>query len=216
MISKLYKRFINLFFFLFLILSIDIACPFSAMAIDNFQIVSHQLFTKNIENYDFYLSINLRPRFVKQTLQRCSLSEELDNINNKNFSNESFELYKSGEIKGSQGDWASANELFTRAIISSPEFVLARTSKLLAQYQLGEFDDLESQLRAIIHNNPMFADARAALSAYLARKGSIGEARSHWAAAIGLESCYSNRDWLLNVRHWPSIPTNDLMNFIDF
>ena len=46
------------------------------------------------------------------------------------------------------------------------------------------------------------------------KKGLTGEAESHWAAAAGLDNRYRNKDWLLNVRHWPPQPINDLMAFL--
>ena len=69
-------------------------------------------------------------------------------------------------------------------------------------------------IRAIIKRYPMFADARAALSALLWREGLRGEAKSHWAAVAGLDSRYKSEDWLLNVRRWPPQPSKDLMSFL--
>ena len=92
---------------------------------------------------------------------------------------------------------------------------MARSSNALTTYQLGKFDQAEAELRSIIRKYPMFADARAALSALLWRKGFLGEAESHWAAASGLDNRYRDPTWLLNVRRWPPLPTNDLLAFLD-
>ena len=62
----------------------------------------------------------------------------------------------------------------------------------------------------------MLADSRAALTALLWRQGSVGEAKSHWAAVKGLDSRYKQRDWILKIRHWPTQPIDDLMGFLAF
>ena len=67
----------------------------------------------------------------------------------------------------------------------------------------------------IIRKYPMFADARAALTAFLWRQGLYGEAESHWVAALGLDDRYKDQDWLLNIRRWPPTPTKDLMKFLE-
>ena len=82
---------------------------------------------------------------------------------------------------------------------------------------LDQLDDLElaeKKMRKLIRKYPLFADARAALSALLWRKGSIGEAESNWAAASGLDIRYREQNWLLNIRRWPPNPTNDLIAFL--
>ena len=72
----------------------------------------------------------------------------------------------------------------------------------------------KKKIRILIRKYPLFADARAALSAVLWRKGFTGEAESIWAAAAGLDIRYRERDWLLNIRRWPPNPTNDLIAFL--
>ena len=124
-------------------------------------------------------------------------------------------LYYLANVFGTQGNWAKAEELYRRASIARPGFVMARSSEALSAYQLGDFDKAESELRNIIRRYPMMADARAALSALLWRSGSFGEAESHWAAVAGLENRYRESEWLLKVRRWPSEPTADLMAFLD-
>ncbi|WP_320676017.1 tetratricopeptide repeat protein [Prochlorococcus sp. MIT 1300] len=124
-------------------------------------------------------------------------------------------LYNLANVLGSQGDWEKAQDLYKRASISRPGFAMARSSQALSAYQLGDFDNAESQLRNIIRRYPMMADARAALSALLWRSGSFGEAESHWAAVAGLDNRYRDREWLVEIRRWPSEPTADLMAFLD-
>ena len=72
----------------------------------------------------------------------------------------------------------------------------------------------KKKIRILIRKYPLFADARAALSALLWRKGFTGEAQSNWAAASGLDIRYREKDWLLNIRRWPPKPTDDLIAFL--
>ena len=55
---------------------------------------------------------------------------------------------------------------------------------------LENFELAETKIRLLIRKYPLFADARAALSALLWRKGFTGEAESNWAAAAGLDIRY--------------------------
>ncbi len=89
-------------------------------------------------------------------------------------------------------------------------------SQPLTKYQFGQFDEAESEFRALVKKHPMCADSRAALTALLWHKGYIGEAESHWNAAFGLDNRYSNKEWLLNTRHWPAKPTEDLVAFLEW
>ena len=123
-------------------------------------------------------------------------------------------LYNLGNVMAAQNDWLQSKELFNQAFLAKPDFVMARSSKALACYQLHQFDQAEKELRAVIRKYPLFADSRAALSALLWRKGFAGEAESHWAAASGLENRYKQEDWLLNIRRWPPEPISDLMSFL--
>ena len=66
----------------------------------------------------------------------------------------------------------------------------------------------------MIRRYPLFADARAALSALLWQRGASGEAESHWAAASGLDNRYRDGEWLLQIRRWAcakldSVAAND-------
>ncbi len=123
-------------------------------------------------------------------------------------------LYNLGNVMAAQQDWLQSKAFFKQALITRPDFVMARSSKALASYQLNQFDEAEKELRTLIRKYPFFADARAALSALLWRKGFIGEAESNWAAVVGLDNRYREEEWLLNIRRWPPDPIHDLMAFL--
>ena len=109
-----------------------------------------------------------------------------------------------------------ATSLFSQASSSSNAIAMVRSSEALAIYQLGDLELAERKIRILIRKYPLFADARAALSALLWRKGFIGEAESNWAAAAGLDMRYREKNWLLNIRRWPPNPKNDLIAFLAF
>ncbi len=123
-------------------------------------------------------------------------------------------LYNLGNVMGSMDNWIEAKRLFSQAASSNNAIAMARSSEALAIYQLGDLDLAEKKIRVLILKYPLFADARAALSALLWHKGFIGEAESNWAAAAGLDIRYREKDWLLNIRRWPPNPTNDLVSFL--
>ena len=91
---------------------------------------------------------------------------------------------------------------------------LARSSAALAAFEQQQFAEAEQQLRVLIRRYPLLADARAALTAVLWQKGQLGEAKSHWAAAVGLDSCYRNGEWLRQGRHWPPRAVAALEQFL--
>ena len=123
-------------------------------------------------------------------------------------------LYNLGNLRASQGDWNAAEALYGRAVKARPDFAMARSRQALAAYQLGDLKTAEVELRQLIRQYPMFADARAALSGLLWQQGSHGEAQSHWAAAAGLDNRYRQLDWLRQIRRWPPKPTADLIAFL--
>tara|TARA_B100000214_G_scaffold282325_1_gene211963 strand:+ start:345 stop:1133 length:789 start_codon:yes stop_codon:yes gene_type:complete len=125
-------------------------------------------------------------------------------------------LYNLGNVMGSMDNWSEARRLFSKAASSNNAIAMARSSEALVIYQLGDFELAEEKIRALIRKYPLFADARAALSALLWHKGFTGEAESNWAAAAGLDIRYREKDWLLNIRRWPPKPTNDLIAFLEF
>jgi tetratricopeptide (TPR) repeat protein len=123
-------------------------------------------------------------------------------------------LYNLGNVQGSRGDWPAARESFVQAADSRPGFAMARSSAALAAFQLGELDQAELELRRLIRRYPLFADARAGLTALLWRRGASGEAESHWASASGLDPRYRQPEWLLEIRRWPPEPVQALADFL--
>ena len=127
---------------------------------------------------------------------------------------EASALYNLGNVKGSLGDWPAARACFAAAADARPGFAMARSSAALAAFQLGDLETAERQLRALIRRYPLFADARAGLTALLWQRGASGEAESHWVAASGLDPRYRQTDWLLRVRRWPPGPVQALESFL--
>ncbi len=125
-------------------------------------------------------------------------------------------LYNLGNVMGSKDNWLEAKRLFSKAASLDKAIPMVSSSEALAIYQLGDLELAEKKIRKIIRKYPLFADARAALSALLWCKGFTGEAESNWAAAAGLDIRYREKNWLLNIRRWPSKPTNDLIAFLAF
>ena len=125
-------------------------------------------------------------------------------------------LYNLGNVMGSIDNWIEAKNLFSQAASSKNTIAMASSSEALAIYQLGDLELAEKKIRILIRKYPLFADARAALSALLWRQGFTGEAESNWTAAAGLDIRYRDKDWLLNIRRWPPKPTNDLIAFLAF
>ncbi|MGB5134478.1 MAG: tetratricopeptide repeat protein [Prochlorococcaceae cyanobacterium] len=123
-------------------------------------------------------------------------------------------LYNLGNVQGSRGDWAAARESFAAAADLRPGFAMARSSAALAAFQLGDLEAAERSLRALIRRHPLFADARAGLTALLWRRGSRGEAESNWVSASGLDPRYRQREWLLETRRWPPEPVEALQQFL--
>ena len=123
-------------------------------------------------------------------------------------------LYNLANVEGSLNDWEKARSLFNQAAQYNPGFAMARSSEALANYQLGNFEASEKELRKLIRRYPTFADARAALTALQWSKGKSGEAESNWIAAVELDPRYAQEQWLLDVRRWPPAPVDDLMKFI--
>ena len=123
-------------------------------------------------------------------------------------------LYNLGNVQGSLGDWPAARASFEAAADARPGFAMARSSTALAAYQLDDLAEAERELRNLIRRYPLFADARAALTALLWQKGAKGEAESNWAAASGLDPRYRQGEWLLETRRWPPKPVAALEQFL--
>ncbi len=198
--------------------------PEDAIALSNRGNVRLALGDPEGDILDQTYAINLLPLEIDPHLNRGIAEEALGQWNeaindytwilerdSSNFS----ALYNLGNVMISKKNWLQAKFLFNKASLANPGFEMARSSKALADYQLNHFEDAEKELRSLIRKYPMFADARAALSALLWRKGYTGEAESHWAAASGIDSRYSQKDWLLTVRRWPPEPVRDLMSLLE-
>ncbi len=123
-------------------------------------------------------------------------------------------LYNLGNVQGSLGDWEEARRCFEAASLARPGFAMARSSAALAAFQLGDKAGAERELRNLIRRYPLFADARAALTALLWQKGASGEAESNWAAASGLDPRYRQQEWLRSTRRWPPVPVEALGQFL--
>ena len=133
------------------------------------------------------------------------LSKESDNFS---------ALYNYANVEGSLSNWEGARDLFSKAAKYNTGFAMARSSKALAEYQLGNIDESEKELKKLIRRYPTFVDARAALTALYWSKGRIGEAESNWIAVTELDPRYFDEEWLVKVRRWPPQPAKDLMKFI--
>lgn len=127
---------------------------------------------------------------------------------------EAAALYNLGNVRGSQGDWEAARACFHAAAAARPGMAMARSSEALAAFQLGDAATAEHDLRSLIRRHPLFADARAGLTAVLWKGGSRGEAESHWAAASGLDPRYRQEEWLLRIRRWPPRAVQALGDFL--
>ena len=129
----------------------------------------------------------------------------------KNFS----ALYNLANVEGSTSQWLKARDLFLKAALYNPGFAMARSSMALADFQLGNINESEKELKKLIRRYPTFADARAALTALSWSKGESGKAESNWIAVTELDPRYSDEEWLKKIRRWPPRPIKELMNFID-
>ena len=164
------------------------------------------------EDLDPYLNRGIAEEALK-------LWEEASNDYNyvlKKDPNDVSALYNLANVMGSIDNWIEAKRLFSQAASSNNAIAMASSSEALAIYQLGDLELAEKKIRILIRKYPLFADARAALSALLWCKGFTGEAESNWAAAAGLDIRYREKNWLLNIRRWPPNPTNDLIAFLAF
>jgi len=74
-------------------------------------------------------------------------------------------LYNLANVEGSTSHWEKARDLFSTAALYNPGFAMARSSMALADFQLGNIDESEKELKKLIRRYPTFADARAALTA---------------------------------------------------
>nr|WP_075488434.1 tetratricopeptide repeat protein [Prochlorococcus marinus] len=169
-------------------------------------------------------SISLNPSEIDPYINRGIAEEALElwsqakkdymfviSQDSKNFS----ALYNLANVEGSTSQWEKARDLFAKAALYNPGFAMARSSMALSDFQLGNIEEAEKELKKLIRRYPTFADARAALTALQWSKGEFGKAESNWIAVTELDSRYSDEEWLKNIRRWPPKPTKDLMKFID-
>ena len=169
-------------------------------------------------------SINLNPTEIDPYINRGIAEEALGlwsqakkdymfviSQDDKNFS----ALYNLANVEGSTSQWEKARDLFSKASLYNPGFAMARSSIALADFQLGNFDESEKELKKLIRRYPTFADARAALTALNWSQGQSGKAESNWIAVTELDPRYSDEEWLKKIRRWPPKPIKELMNFID-
>jgi len=129
-------------------------------------------------------------------------------------SEEADALYNLGVMQGARGNWQGARCSYGAAAGTQPDLIMARSSQALAAMELGDLAVAEETFRQLIRRYPLFADARAALTALLWRRGLRGEAESHWAASVGLDDRYADAQWLLATRQWPPGPVRDLQQFL--
>ena len=129
---------------------------------------------------------------------------------------EAAALYSLGTQQGARGNWQGARCSYGAAARIQPDWSLARSRQALAAMELGELAVAEETFRELIRRRPLFADARAGLTALLWRRGLQGEAESHWAASVGLDERYADAQWLLTTRQWPPGPVDDLRQFLAF
>lgn len=127
---------------------------------------------------------------------------------------EAAALYNLGNVQGSLGHWDRARACFQAAAEARPGMAMARSSAALAAFQMGDLATAEHDLRSLIRRHPLFADARAALTAVLWQRGARGEAESNWAAASGLDPRYRQEEWLRQIRRWPPEAVQALNQFL--
>lgn len=137
-----------------------------------------------------------------------------DSLAVKPVKSEAAALYNLGAMQGARGNWQGARCNYGTAARVQSDWSLARSSQALAAMELGELAVAEETFRRLIRRHPLFADARAGLTALLWRRGLQGEAASHWAASVGLDERYADAQWLLTTRQWPPGPVEDLRQFL--
>ena len=90
-----------------------------------------------------------------------------------------------GNAEAGLGQWKSRRcGTIKKASELVPNYAFARANYALALYQLGETSEAMRNMKNLVRKYPKFADMRAALSAALWVQGKIGEAESHWVAAL--------------------------------
>lgn len=119
-----------------------------------------------------------------------------------------------GNAEAGAGDWTLALADYGQAVALAADYAFARANYSLTLYQLDRQSEALQEMRKLVRKYPKFPDMRAALSAGLWSQGRRGEAESHWAAAIGLDSRYQDLDWVRDVRRWPPAMVSALDAFL--
>ena len=112
------------------------------------------------------------------------------------------------------GEVQDALQTFMAIVEEEGENIDAWAGVIRCYLAEGDLDQAEAELRRLIRRHPLFADARAGLTALLWRRGARGEAESHWASASGLDPRYRQPEWLLEIRRWPPEPVQALSDFL--
>ena len=120
-----------------------------------------------------------------------------------------------GNAEAGLGEWEAAVADYKKASELVPDYAFARANYALALYQLGDKSQAVRNMKNLVRKYPKFADMRAALSAALWAEGKIGEAESHWVAALGLDRRYQDLTWVSKIRRWPPAMVAALQKFID-
>ncbi len=103
-------------------------------------------------------------------------------------------------------DWVNRNRAsadYQKLTEINPEFLWVMANQALELYETGEKESAITMMKNIVRKYPRFADMRAALTAAYWANGQLGEAKSHWISAYGLDSRYKDIYWVENVRCWP-------------
>jgi len=104
-------------------------------------------------------AISLNPSEIDPYINRGIAEEALDlwsqakrdymfvnSQDSKNFS----ALYNLANVEGSISNWEKARDLFSKAALYNPGFAMARSSLALADFQLGNIDESEKELKNLI------------------------------------------------------------------
>ncbi len=119
-----------------------------------------------------------------------------------------------GSAKGGSGDWQGAIADYKKATELASDFAFASGNYALALYQVGETQEAEKKMRALLRKYPNFVDMRAALTAALWQDRKRGEAKSNWVSVGSIDPRYKDIDWVANIRRWPPAITSALAGFL--
>lgn len=173
---------------------------------------------------DYTRAIELAPEEPDPYLNRGAVYEALgqwdaaiadyDNILAQ-YPTDAAALNNRGNARGGLGDWEGAIADYTRAAELNVTFLLPQINRALALYQVGDTEESIQALKGLARKYPQFADARAALTAVLWDQGRQGEAESNWVGAKGLDSRYSDVEWVAQIRRWPPKLVDALRRFLN-